>query len=201
LTELTESEARPAERAAEGGRRPPAVGPQIRRWRTDRGLTLSRLAAASHLNVGYLSQIENDKASPSLACLAAIAGALDVPPAWLLIEETTAPEVLRATERRWREIPGGRASRVDARGSGDIAILEARADPGVTTGNHSHEGDEHHVVLSGRYRMTQGEHSYELGPGDYLRWDGLTPHDVEVIGDEPGSILIIRLARHGEPHD
>ena len=34
--------------------------------------------------------------------------------------------------------------------------------------------------------MTQGEHVVELGPGDYLRWDGLIPHDVEAIGDEPG---------------
>ncbi|HLO36174.1 MAG TPA: helix-turn-helix transcriptional regulator, partial [Candidatus Deferrimicrobium sp.] len=50
------------------GRRPPAVGRQVRRWRTERGLTLARVAEAAGLNVGYLSQIENDKASPSLAC-------------------------------------------------------------------------------------------------------------------------------------
>ena len=45
---------------------PPAVGRQIRRWRTERGLTLASVAERSGLNVGYLSQIENDKASPSL---------------------------------------------------------------------------------------------------------------------------------------
>jgi transcriptional regulator with XRE-family HTH domain len=182
-------------------RRPPAVGRQIRRWRADRGLTLSRLASASNLNVGYLSQIENDKASPSLACLSAIAAALDVPAAWLLVEEATAPELLRAADRRWREVAGGRASRVDARGSNDISIVEVTTQPGTTTGLHSHTGDEHHLVLAGRYRMTQGQHSVELGPGDYLRWDGLIPHDVESIGDEPASVLVIRLTRHGQPHD
>jgi transcriptional regulator with XRE-family HTH domain len=186
---------------AEPGRRSPAVGRQIRRWRADRGLTLARLAAAANLNVGYLSQIENDKASPSLACLSAIAGALDVPPAWFLVEETAAPEVLRAADRRWRDVPGGRASRVDARGSSDISIVEATTDPGVTTGLHSHPGDEHHLVLAGHYRMRQGEHTYELGPGDYLRWDGLIPHDVESIGETPATLLVIRLTRHGEPHD
>ena len=28
--------------------------------------------------------------------------------------------------------------------------------------------------------MTQGDHVVELGPGDYLRWDGSIPHDAEV---------------------
>ena len=183
------------------GRKSPAVGRQIRRWRADRGLTLSRLAAASNLNVGYLSQIENDKASPSLACLSAIAGALQVPAAWLLVEDSEAPEVLLAADRRWREVEGGRASRVDARGSSDISIVEVQTVPGTTTGIHSHPGDEHHVILAGRYRMRQGDRELEVGPGDYLRWDGLIPHDVESIGDEPASMLVIRLTRHGEPHD
>jgi mannose-6-phosphate isomerase-like protein (cupin superfamily) len=153
------------------------------------------------LNVGYLSQIENDKASPSLTCLATLAGALDVPIAWFLVDESRAPEVMRAADRRWRELPGGRASRVDARGSSDITIVEAHTEPGTSSGLHSHPGDEHHLILSGRVRMTQGPHVSELGPGDYLRWDGLVPHDAETIGDEPASMLIIRLTSHGEPHD
>jgi uncharacterized RmlC-like cupin family protein len=41
--------------------------------------------------------------------------------------------------------------------------------------------------------MTQGEHTVELGPGDYLRWDGSVPHDAEVVGDEQASILIVRI--------
>jgi transcriptional regulator with XRE-family HTH domain len=184
-----------------GGRHPPAVGRQVRRWRSERGMTLARVAEAAGLNVGYLSQIENDKASPSLACLSALAGALDVPIAWFLVDETRAPEVTRAGDRRWRELPAGRASRVDARGSSDISIVEIQAEPGNSTGVHTHPGDEHHLVTGGRYRMTQGSHVIELGPGDYLRWDGLIPHDVESIGDEPASMLIVRLTRHGEPHD
>src|SRR6185503_16446363 len=95
------------------GRRPPAVGAQIRRWRAERGMTLARVAAAAGLNVGYLSQIENDKASPSLACLSALGAALDVPIAWFLIDETSPPEVSRATDRRWREATTSRASRED----------------------------------------------------------------------------------------
>jgi transcriptional regulator with XRE-family HTH domain len=187
---------------AEGGtRRPPAVGHQVRRWRAERGLTLARVAAAAGLNVGYLSQIENDKASPSLACLSAIAGALEVPIAWFLVDETQPPEVARAADRRWHKRAGGRASRVDARGSSDISIVEVNAEPGHSTGLHTHPGDEHHLVTAGRFRLTQGPHVTELGPGDYLRWDGLIPHDAEAIGDEPAAMLVIRLTRDGEPHD
>lgn len=41
--------------------------------------------------------------------------------------------------------------------------------------------------------MTQGDHVIELGPGDYLRWDGTIPHDAEVIGNEEGHVLIVTL--------
>ena len=68
-------------------RRRPAVGAQVKRWRADRGLTLANVAERTGLNVGYLSQIENDKASPSLACLASLGDALDVPIAWFLMDE------------------------------------------------------------------------------------------------------------------
>ena len=187
--------------SGEGPRRPPAVGRQVRRWRAERGLTLAKVAEAANLNVGYLSQIENDKASPSLSCLSSIGAALDVPIAWFLVDESAAPEVTRAADRRWREQPGGRASRIDGRGSSDISIVEIVAEPGHGTGVHSHPGDEHHYVTAGRFRLSQGEHVIELGPGDYLRWDGLVPHDAAAIGDEPGTMLIVRLTRHGEPHD
>jgi uncharacterized RmlC-like cupin family protein len=41
--------------------------------------------------------------------------------------------------------------------------------------------------------MVQGEHVVEAGPGDYVAWDGSIPHDVEVLGDEEASMLILRI--------
>ncbi len=142
--------------------------------------------------MGYLSQIENGKAVPSLDALVAIAGALDVPVAWLLLDSTTPPRVVRAVDRpHLGSFEGADASEVDAGTSRDMCIIEAVVPPGGSTGVHAHAGDEHHVVLSGRWRMTQGEHSVELGPGDYLAWDPSMPHDVENIGDEPARMLVI----------
>src|SRR5918994_2005296 len=144
--------------------------------------TLAQVSETSGLNVGYLSQIENDKAVPSLEALGAIAAALDVPPAWLLLDSSTPPQVVYAVDRPRSNGPGGAVvSEVDGHTSRDVCIIEAVVPPGQSTGAHAHNGDEHHVVLSGRWRMSQGDHTVELGPGDYLAWDPTIPHDVENI--------------------
>jgi transcriptional regulator with XRE-family HTH domain len=174
-----------------------AVGREVRRWRQSRGLTLAQVGERSGLNVGYLSQIENEKAVPSLEALATIALALDVPPAWLLLDSSQPPRLVRADDRPRSEGPGGTTlTEVDAGTSRDVCLLEATVPPGTGTGVHAHQGDEHHLVLTGRWRLTQGEHVFELGPGDYLAWDPTIPHDVENIGDEPGRILVF-YPRHG----
>jgi len=174
-------------------RRRPRVGSQIRTRRRQRGFTLATLAEATGLNVGYLSQLENDKASPSLETLAALADALDVPIAWFLLEQSVAPRVVRRSERPVREMPGDGAalSRVDGGLARDIAIFEGTMPAGTRTGFHAHPGDEHHVVLSGRVRITQGETTVELGPGDYVLLDGTLPHDAQVLGRGPARLIIV----------
>jgi transcriptional regulator with XRE-family HTH domain len=170
-----------------------AVGSQVRHWRGVRGLTLAGVAARSGLNVGYLSQIENDKASPSLGVLGQLADALDVPAAWFLMGDVPPPIVVRAVDRPIRQGDLGRVEDVDGRLSRDVTIIEGIARPGGRVGLHAHAGDEHHLVLRGRFRARQGEHEIDLGPGDYLRWDGAIPHEAEVIGDEEASMLIVRI--------
>jgi transcriptional regulator with XRE-family HTH domain len=176
-------------------RRRPAVGTQVRRWRAERGLTLARVAERTGLNIGYLSQIENDKAQPSLTCLASLADALEVPISWFLIEDTPAPTVVRRAERPVEANELGRMERVDGGLARGISIVEAVAKRGTRTGAHAHAGDEHHLVLSGKFRMTQGDHVIEAGPGDYVRWDGTIPHDAEAIGEDGGSMLIVSVRR------
>ncbi len=170
----------------------PQVGREVRHWRHIRGRTLADVGERSGLNVGYLSQIENDKAMPSLDALMAIGAALEIPVAWLLVNSTHEPRVVRAADRpHLAAVPGGEATEVDAGTSADLSIIEVAAPPAGKTGLHAHGGHEHHVVLSGRWRMTQGEHVVELGPGDYLAWDPTVPHDVENVGSEVGRILVI----------
>jgi len=168
------------------------IGRETRRWRRSRGLTLAQVGERSGLNIGYLSQIENEKSVPSLEALAAIAAALDIPPAWLLLDGSAPPRVVRAPDRPRTEGPGGSLiSEVDAGTSRDVCILEVAVPSGAATGTHAHQGDEHHLILSGRWRLTQGEHTVELGPGDYLAWDPTVPHDVQNVGAGEGRMLVI----------
>ena len=181
-----------------GARSKPAVGRQVKRWRHERGLTLAQVAERSGLNVGYLSQIENDKASPSLESLAALAAALDVPITWFLLDDSPPPRVVRAADRRsWEGPSGGRIEEVDGGVSRDLCIVLVRGMRGHSTGLHAHPGDEHHIMLQGRMRLTQGEHSVEVGPGDYLLWDASIPHDAEAIGDEEPVVLIVNTRTRG----
>ena len=80
----------------------------------------------------------------------------------------------------------------------DMCIIEAVVDPGASTGVHSHRGDEHHVILSGRWRFTQGD-TFRARTGRDHCWDPTVPHVVENVGDEPGRILVIypRAGRRG----
>lgn len=174
-------------------RRRPKVGAQIRRRRRDRALTLAAVAELTGLNVGYLSQVENDKASPSLETLAALADALDVPIAWFLLDTSVGPRVVRASERPRRGVPrsGGSMTQVDGGIARDIAIFEATMPAGARTDFHEHAGDEHHIVLSGQVRVTQGEAVVEANAGDYVLLDGTLPHDVQILGAEPARMLIV----------
>jgi transcriptional regulator with XRE-family HTH domain len=174
-------------------RRRPLVGTQIRRRRRERNLTLAATAERTGLNTGYLSQVENDKASPSLETLAALAEALDVPIAWFLLEQSVGPRVVRAVERPRQRLPrgAGAMSQVDGGIARDVAIFEGTMPVGYRTGFHAHPGDEHHILMSGRVRLTQGDAVVEAGPGDYVLLDGTLPHDAETIGDEPAHLIIV----------
>lgn len=178
---------------ADQQRRRPRVGAQIKRRRRERSLTLAQVGELTGLNVGYLSQVENDKASPSLETLAALADALDVPIAWFLLDTTTRPRVVRKSERPRREMLEGLGSmtQVDGGLAREVAIFEGEMPVGLRTGFHAHPGDEHHIVLGGRVRFTQGDAVIEAGPGDYVLLDGTLPHDVESIGDEPARIVLL----------
>ena len=71
------------------------VGEKIRRRRNDLGLTLRELATQTELTSGFLSQVENDRVSPSLKSLCRIADVLRTPLFHLLSTESGDPVVKR----------------------------------------------------------------------------------------------------------
>ena len=165
----------------------------MRRLRTDRGLTLAQVGELADLNVGYLSQVENDKASPSLETLAAIADVFEVPITWLLVDAAPAPRVVRRHERRVQTTPDGlRLEEVDGGFARGLRIVEGMAPPGIMRRGSCPMPVKSIIwCWKGRSGCGRATSSPISEPGDYLVWDGCFPHQAENTGDGPARVLII----------
>src|SRR5689334_3099800 len=179
------------------------LGRKIRDLRLRRGLTVQRLAEASGLSKGFISQVENDRTSPSLATLADLARSLETSVAYLVVEEEPQPHVVRAHERP-HVLVGGNTSRVEllsARPKRNLELLMAELPPGLSAGNkrHYHHGEEIVVCLEGRISLVCGDETLVLGPGDSCHFDGRTPHGVENVGQAMARVLIAVTPAAFEP--
>jgi len=131
---------------------------------------------------------------PLSRCLAMLSEALEVPIAWFFMGEGAGrlKSCWPSSDRgRSHERSLGRIELVDGGASRDVSIVEAVAVAGGRAGRARAHRRRTPRGLSGRWRMSQGEHVVELGPGDYLRWDGSILTTAEVIGPDDG-----RLADH-----
>src|SRR5512132_2123183 len=133
------------------------LGKKIRDLRFRRGLTVQQLAEASGLSKGFISQVENDRTSPSLATLRDLARALETSVAYLVVEEDQVPYVVRAADRQRVQV-GGNTSRVEvlsAHPKRNRELLLAELPPGVSAGEkrHYHHGEECMVCLEGTVRI------------------------------------------------
>lgn len=170
------------------------LGRKIRDLRLRRGLTVQQLAEASKLSKGFISQVENDRTSPSLATLRDLALALETSVAYLVVEEDQVPYVVRRNERPRVQV-GGNTSKVEvlsAQPKRNLELLMAELPPGMPAGDkrHYHHGEECLVVLEGRVRLTCGEHVLVLETGDSCHYDGRVPHAVENCGSTTARVMI-----------
>ena len=170
------------------------LGRKIRDLRLRRGLTVQKLADASDLSKGFISQVENDRTSPSLATLCDLAAALQTSVAYLVVEEDQVPHLVRCNERPQLKVGGG-TSRVEvlsAQPKRNLEMLMVELPPGMSAGEerHSHHGEECMVVLEGRVRLTCGDQVLILEAGDSCHYDGRVPHVIENCGSLPARALI-----------
>src|SRR4029079_4518056 len=75
------------------------LGPRIRALRQARGDTLGDLARRAGVTARFLSQVEREVTSPSIASVQRIARALDLAIAELFVEEAPLGRVVRRGER------------------------------------------------------------------------------------------------------
>lgn len=171
-----------------------SLGARIRQTRTQKAITLQELSERSGLSKGFICQLENDKASPSLQALANLAASLGVPIAYLFLTPEEKIHVVREAERPgYRVGPEGMMIQMLSANRRNLKMMVMELPPGTGTGgeNHAHEGEECHLVLAGTVRYTQGDEAVVLKPGDSLHWNGWVPHRVENCGSTAAKVLCV----------
>ncbi|MFZ5826839.1 MAG: cupin domain-containing protein [Bacillota bacterium] len=171
-----------------------SLGNRIRQTRTQKGITLQELSDRSGLSKGFICQLENDKASPSLQALERLSSSLGVPIAFLFLSDEEKIHVVRSNERQGYSVGGDglNVQFLSARGR-HLKMMMIELAPGASTGgdNHAHEGEECHLVVEGTIRYVQGAETVVLKAGDSLHWNGYIPHRVENCGTTVARLLCV----------
>lgn len=186
----------------------PTLGDRIRQKRKERNLTLAELATACSLSPSFLSQIERDQASPSVATLYTLARIFQTPIAHFFEEAPPQPEaptaaatsvnaqVVRKDRRKQLIYPGSgiRSEMLSPDLQRAIQLLWVVMPPGTASGDEPfvHEGEECGVILQGQVETWIGDERYILGPGDAIYHSSTIPHRSRNIGDSEVIIVVAK---------
>jgi len=154
-----------------------AIGPQLRRLRTQRGRSLAEVAAAAGISVGFLSALERSQMSASVGTLRRLAR----------YYRTNILDFFDATEMNTRLVRPPKRKVLDA-GPGVRMELLAwgnkvmephlfRIAPQADSGeSYTHEGEEFLFVLRGELQIALDGEEYHLKRGDSFYFESATPH-------------------------
>ncbi|QNP69068.1 helix-turn-helix transcriptional regulator [Streptomyces roseirectus] len=168
----------------------PAMAPQLRALRRRASLTLEAAARSAGLSPAHLSRLETGQRQPSLPMLLALARVYGTTVSELLGEGApTRDAVVRAGDMEPTEAGGWTYVQAGAAGRG-MQALRVRVPHGAQGDIvRVHPGEEWLYVLKGRLRLTLGDSTHLLDPGDSAHFDSLTPHRI-AARDEPGVDLL-----------
>ena len=172
------------------------VGANVREVRTQRGLTLAELAEAAGLSKGFVSQVENDKTSPSLDTLERLADALSVAVVELLRVPAPVPppptvvrRVLPPADAPARRTPDVVALTPPGSALG-LYVVELPAGAALGDSSHAHEGAECCLVLAGRVQADQAGAWLTLEAGDAVSWTPGQRHRLINSGPGPARLVV-----------
>lgn len=176
------------------------IAQRVREHRQQLGLTVAQLAASSGISKGMLSKIENGQTSPSLATLARVAAAINVPVTSLFrgLEE----------EHDALFVPAGRGLEIVRDGTrvghryqllGSMRGVHKRMEPLLVTLTDEsevfplfqHPGTEFIFMLEGVMEYGYGIARYTLRKGDALQFDGEIPHGPTKLSKTPIEFLSV----------
>lgn len=196
---------------------------QLRRAREAKGLSVRALAKQVGVSPSQISAVELGKSQPSAATLYAVAAELDLSidelifggprsqpddgagenrptPSLARSADPSVGPVLRAEERAEITLDTGVVwQRLTPGSEPGVEFLHTTYDVGCSSDKDQHmarhAGHEWGLVLSGHLEVSIGFDRYELGPGDSISFDSMTPHLFRNVGDEPVHTVWFVLGR------
>lgn len=158
-----------------------SIGQKLRQLRKEAKLTLKQVAQQVDCTAAYLSQIENDKASPSIATLKRIAQVFKVRIVDFFLDDsqddpvvTKPDQFIKVSMGRWQaDIRQMVASVSQKRMQPFYTVI---APGGGSDGEYTHEGEEFGVVLEGALTLRMGSDLYRIKKGESFYFSSLRPH-------------------------
>ncbi|MBW1713498.1 MAG: helix-turn-helix transcriptional regulator [Deltaproteobacteria bacterium] len=171
-----------------------SIGLKIKELRSNLGLTLQQVADKAGCTAAHISQIENDKTSPSIATLKRIAKVLGVRIVDFFMGEIKDDPVVMNKEQ-WLKVslPRWRADirqMVRAPNHRKMQPFYTVIQPGGGAHEpYSHEGEEFGLVLEGTLVLILDGQSYEVKAGMSFYYSSLLPHAWINEGQEPCRVV------------
>ncbi|MDD3119580.1 MAG: XRE family transcriptional regulator [Victivallales bacterium] len=186
---------------------PPSIGANVRKERKKQHLSLDELSRKSGVSKAMLSQIEAEKANPTIATAWKIAHALGL----------DFNAMLKGQEENVRKFEINRKDDIktldsDQQGvtinvlspislAEDLELYILTFQPGAKLSSHAHYTgtEEYLTVLQGRVRVGAGKNSTSLGTGDVLIYQCDIDHLIENIGEEEARVhLVVRFGKRSD---
>jgi transcriptional regulator with XRE-family HTH domain len=155
------------------------LGERLRALRQERGLSIAQVAQQTGLTKGFLSQLERNLTSVSLAALARICSALGVRFGDVLDEPPMGAVIHRESAIRWTEVGNHEDLVLSPPEEQRLNLIESRIPPGVSAGDgvYTFPADVELVyVLAGALELSVGSEIVTVESGETFTYSPRDPH-------------------------
>ncbi|MFC8522319.1 helix-turn-helix domain-containing protein [Pseudarthrobacter sp. NPDC057230] len=183
--------------AVEGASSSFAIGPRLKAARLAQGLTLQQVADAATITKGYLSRLERDSVSPTVATLMLLCRTLDIEPATILREEPV--EVITRGEIMIGPTQGEGISHsvLTPTATKTVSVSHSELAPGASAGDELYPmfcETQTAYVLRGHVEIVFSNRSVILNAGQAMTFPGREPHSYRNPDEDQSAELIWVLA-------
>jgi transcriptional regulator with XRE-family HTH domain len=170
------------------------LGARLRHAREQSRMSLSDVAERAKLSKAFISRVERDETSPSVASLVALCEAISLPLDELFA--TPAATLIRAADRTTRTLPGEavRDTLITPPHERHVTVLETLAAPGGSGGADLYtlrSQCEVCYVLEGAIEIDVETATFRLDVGDALTFGAAVPHTWRNVARSSSRVLWI----------